>query len=193
MRHFTEDRRKYKELILLISKLAAPDPNFGSTHLNKLLFFSDFIAYLKFGHPISGETYIRENHGPVPKGVRAGFKSPVNELIREKRLRRDAEKVDGGPKRMTRYRPVALDEPDLSLFSSDELELVNQVVSSFFGWRAGKLSKYTHEFPLWTSVAINETIPYETAFISPDQRLNEEQTKRVQEWARKRGWLTGKS
>jgi hypothetical protein len=46
MRQFKEDRRQLKELILYISQQCAADPNYGSTHLYKTLFFADFLACL---------------------------------------------------------------------------------------------------------------------------------------------------
>jgi hypothetical protein len=94
---------------------------------------------------------------------------------------------------MKRITPVALRAPDLSVFSAEEIDLTKSVIDSFRGWRAGTLSKYTHEFVLWQSVPLNATIPYETIFISPHQRLNEAETKRAQAFARERGWLTGRS
>ncbi|HET6960154.1 MAG TPA: Panacea domain-containing protein, partial [Vicinamibacterales bacterium] len=91
MRQFTEDRRRLKELILYISQESASDPDYGWTALNKILFFSDFLAYAKFGKPITGTEYMREKHGPVPRPLRAGKQSPVQELTRAGDLRLDAK------------------------------------------------------------------------------------------------------
>jgi hypothetical protein len=192
MRHFEEDRRKLKELILYISQQCASDPNYGSTHLSKLLFFADFLAYAKFGNPITGAEYMRERHGPVPRPVKMGEQSPLRELIREGALRRDTAEFTA-VKKMTRVTPVALREPDMSLFSEQEIELVNQVIDSFRDWTAGKLSKYTHELPQWHAVPLDETIPYELVFVAQEQRMSEAETKHGLELAQRHGWPLSKS
>jgi len=190
MRHFTEDRRKLQELILYISQQCASDENYGSTILNKILFFADFLAYAKFGQPITGTEYIREEHGPVPRPIRDGYNNPVNELIRAGDMRRVEKPL---PRNMKLIIPVALRDPDLSVFSEQEIALAKSVIDSFRGWRAGRLSKYTHEFVAWQCVALNETIPYETIFISPDQQLSKREIEFGQEIARRRGWLRERS
>src|SRR5687767_13243323 len=78
MRRFPEDRRKLAELILYISQRFAADPSYGSTHLYKTLFFADFLAYAKFGQPITGDEYERERHGPVGRAVRGVRRELVN-------------------------------------------------------------------------------------------------------------------
>lgn len=184
MQQFTEDRRKLRELILFISREAASDPNYGSTHLNKFLFYADFLAYAKFGKPITGTEYYKEQRGPVPRAVRLGWKSPISELRRAGDLRLQETTLPRG----TRVTPVALREPDLSVFTSEELELVRMIVKGFEGWTAGAVSKGTHDLSNWHAANLHETIPYETVFISPDQRLTESRIKRGQELARQRGW-----
>lgn len=185
MRQFTEDRRKFKELILYISQQSESDPNYGSTLLNKLLFFADFLAYAKFGTPITGAEYMRELHGPVPRPVRTPVRV-LSEMVRAGELRLRQTPL---PRSMTLVTPIALRQPDMSMFSDEERDLVDAVIGSFKGWTAGKISKYTHEFVLWQSVALNETIPYETIFVSPNQRLTDREVRYGQEIARKRGWL----
>ena len=40
---------------------------FGITKLYKVLWFSDARAFMLYKEPITGETYIREKYGPMPK------------------------------------------------------------------------------------------------------------------------------
>ena len=48
----------------------APNPKLlGATKLNKILYYSDFEAYLQLGAPITGEAYVKQKHGPVPKHI----------------------------------------------------------------------------------------------------------------------------
>jgi hypothetical protein len=184
MRQFKEDRRKLKELILYISQQCASDPNYGSTHLYKTLFFADFLAYAKFGNPITGDEYKRELHGPVGRTVRRVRR----EMVSAGDLDEKETVVPNVPKKMTRRTPVALRQPDLSMFSEREIELVNNVINTFRGWLGGTVSKYTHELPQWHSVPIDETIPYELVFVAQEQRFTEAETKHGVELARRHGW-----
>lgn len=186
MRRFTEDRQKLKELILYISQQEKSDPEYGSTLLNKLLFFSDFLAYAKFGKPITGVEYMRELHGPVPRPVRVPS-VVLTEMMKAGELRLD--KIPQAFKGHERIKPVARRSPDMSAFSTQEIELVDYVLGQFRGWPAGKISRFTHQYVGWQSVALEETIPYETFFVARKQKLNDREIKKGQEIARRRGWL----
>src|ERR1700733_4521543 len=59
------NRSKFKELVLYLSQRSAGDEGFGAVKLNKLLYRSDFEAYRLLGRPITGETYIKQEFGPV--------------------------------------------------------------------------------------------------------------------------------
>ena len=61
-------REKLKELILHVSKKARLR-DLGSIKLNKVLWFSDITAYLHLGEPITGETYLKRQFGPVKVGA----------------------------------------------------------------------------------------------------------------------------
>jgi hypothetical protein len=192
MREFQEDRRKLKELILYISKKGESDPTYGSTLLNKALFFADFLAYAKFGNPITGALYIREKRGPVPRPMRAPS-VVLTEMKRAGELRLHETQIPLRGKVITRVTPIAQREPDLSVFSAQEIELVDQVTGTFHGWPAGAISKYTHELPQWHTVPLNETIPYELVFVAQDQRMSEAETNHGLELARRYGWPLSKS
>ena len=56
-------------MLLYVSQQCASDPEFGSTLLNKILFFADFIAYGKLGEPITSAVYVRDKRGPVPRDI----------------------------------------------------------------------------------------------------------------------------
>ena len=188
MRQFKEDRQKLKELILYISQECASDPNYGSTHLYKTLFFADFLAYAKFGNPITGAEYRREEHGPVGRTVRR----VRQEMVSAGELDEKETPVPNVPKKMTRKTPVARRQPNLSIFSEAEIELVNQVIKTFRGWLAGTVSKYTHELPQWHTVPLHETIPYELVFVAQDQRFTEAEIEHGLELARRHGWSLSK-
>ena len=64
------DWAKFKSAVHYICDKASSDPSvLGAIKLNKVLWYSDVINYLITGKPITGETYIKRQHGPVPKDI----------------------------------------------------------------------------------------------------------------------------
>jgi hypothetical protein len=62
---------KLQELILYIARRSEDVRHFGANKLNKLLFYTEFLAYSKTGRSITGATYERLEHGPAPRGLAA--------------------------------------------------------------------------------------------------------------------------
>jgi hypothetical protein len=52
---------------LLIATRSEGDEPFGAVKLNKLLFYADFFAYVKFGECITGQEYQKLAQGPAPR------------------------------------------------------------------------------------------------------------------------------
>ena len=91
---------KLRELILYICVACDADPYFGSTKLNKLLFFSDFAFFGATGRPISGAEYQKLENGPAPRIMK-----PLLDDMQERRELAIADRDrDGLPQK----RPVAL-------------------------------------------------------------------------------------
>ena len=57
---------KYRNAILFF---ASNVPNLGRVKLNKLLYFSDFDHFERYGEPVTGETYKNDELGPVPMHI----------------------------------------------------------------------------------------------------------------------------
>src|SRR5258708_40059688 len=69
-------------------------------------------------------------------------------------------------------RPLAIDEPDLTLFSGDQIAMVNDVIEAFWDRTGKAVSDLSHDLPCWQLAANGETIPYPTIFLS-DRLLSE--------------------
>lgn len=180
MLKFKQDKEKFKELILYICEKSATDPNFGATKLNKLLFLSDFWAYGNLGQPITGVEYMKLRYGPAPRPL-----VPVREEMQNNReLAIQETTLD--PK-MARKRPVNLRAANLTLFSAEEIALVDQILEWGKAANASDVSRYTHDWHGWIAAQEGETIPYETVFISDDP-LTPFEVARGKELASKYGW-----
>ena len=75
------DAQKFRELVLYVANKSADDPYIGATKLNKLLFFSDFLAYAVLGRPISGAVYEKQNHWPEPRELVNARQQLIEDLL----------------------------------------------------------------------------------------------------------------
>ena len=152
--------KKLKELVLYLASESADDESFGSTKLNKLLFLIDFQAYALWGSSISGAKYVRRKFGPVP------FELPIvrSELESEGKLKVESRQRFGKPQK----RVLALGNPDLSVFSKDEIELAKEIIKDLKEVNGTVLSDWTHKLRPWLDTEDGEEIPYYTVFILKD-------------------------
>lgn len=167
---------KFKELLLYVATRCETNPRFGATKLNKVLFYADFLAFARWGSPITGARYQRLQWGPAPRQLppmvqrlmRAGdaYIEPVG---RQKRL-------------------VAMRPPSLSCFTQVELDLVNEVIERLWNHTAVEVSDLSHEMVGWRAFATKEDIPYPTVFVSA-QAPTEDDIEWAQGIARERGLL----
>jgi hypothetical protein len=180
------DRGKFKELTLYLSResLARGDEGFGMVKLNKLLYRIDFEGFRLFGAPPTGETYEKQEYGPVARDL------PIilDELANEGRL--NWQVIPRGP--YERKVPTVRDEeeaqPDMSLFSEKERELIDGVLNELSAHDARSVSEWSHEESSgWQAAEIGQKIPYGTTFISTE-RLSDAQMKRAMQRSRDENW-----
>ena len=154
LKKFQFEREKFIELMLYFSKRGLDEGLvIGSTKLNKLLFFADFRSYARLGSPLTGARYQKLEWGPAPRAL-----LPIREELVEQGLVRFSDDEDWSqvlePQR----------EPDLSLFTSDELFIIDEVFEELRPLNAVAASDYSHEAsPGWNAANELEDIPYETA------------------------------
>lgn len=159
-RRSRENVPKFKELVLYVSQKCANDPRFGSVKLNKILYFSDFLAFAHYGEPITGMEYFKLQHGPAPRRL-----VPIREQMkRDGDLGIQALPIGSG----VEQRPVNLRAPDLSVFSAREIALVDAVIEFFSKHTGRTISDLSHRMSGWKAARLEETIPYETVFMSEE-------------------------
>jgi len=152
-----ENDAKLKELILFICQRSEGDGPFGATKLNKLLFFSDFLAYRKFGKSITGHSYQKLNNGPAPRAL-----VPIREQLEDEGAIALAKRDYHG---YTQKRVLALREADLQEFSAAEIALITELIDEYWGKTATHLSDLSHEFRGWQLAEDGEDIPYELMLV----------------------------
>ena len=162
---FETDMDKLKKLTHYICAKAPNPYQLGATKLNKILWRSDFGAYLHTGKPITGEVYIKHQFGPVPQHI--------NEILRELR---DVDKAIaiseasgysiymGEP--YTQRLFFSLTRPSLSGFTAEEISIVDDMIHLICTHHTARsISDASHDI-IWKNAEIGEEIPYHTAFVN---------------------------
>src|SRR6266851_4280968 len=152
------DEDKMRELVLHIASRSEGDVHFGAVKLNKLLFLADFIAYRKFGRPMTGAEYQKLDFGPAARPL----KPLLERMEHEKAIAEQVMERWGYPQRRT----VALREAILGKFSADEIALVDALIMNHRGRNARWMSDLSHTFVGWQLARLGETIPYSVALVS---------------------------
>lgn len=171
-----DDTYIMQQVILYMANKLADKPNFGETLLNKLLYFVDFDFYEWTGELMTGQEYIKQPFGPVPK--------KISTIL-------DAMEAQGSIKRISTQRHghvqkkvKAIAEPDMSVFEEiDKIsripdynyipytdlplakEFMDLIIEKFGDWTAQAVTKRSHEDePYKLSVNFWDTLEPALAF-----------------------------
>lgn len=152
-----DGKSRLRELILYISAKCSDDPTFGATKLNKILFFSDFAAYYRYGKPISGIEYQRLPNGPAPKQL-----MPVRTRMEKEG---DVAVQQTSFYNRSQHRCIPLRDPDLSGFTGSEIAVIDEIIHKLWGDTATEVSRVSHQ-RAWRIAKDMESIPYQAVFLS---------------------------
>lgn len=171
---------KLRELILYLADKCEHDTYFGATKLNKLLYFCDFWAFSSFGKAITDVEYQRLPQGPAPRRM----VPVIEEMEREGSIAVKKQLCYG--KEQTRV--IALRSADFSVFSAQEIALIDHVFQQFDGLTGANISEISHRSIGWRLAKDGETIPYSTAMIEEGELTADESSygSRLDGFARER-------
>jgi len=151
------DESKLTELIIYVSKQLFGKNRNGSVKLNKILFFSDTLAYKIHGEPITGVEYVRRRFGPAPRGIAA---------LQHKLSENGDIEVDISTG-LVRTQKVIFPKrpPNLALFNGSQIKLVDAVIEALSDMKTDDVSELSHGLDGWQVAHDGETIPYEAIFL----------------------------
>jgi hypothetical protein len=168
------DRNRLKILLHYVVWKAGDKDGFGATKLYKVLWFSDARAYMLQGEPITGETYIREKYGPLPRHAL----SVIDELRAEGIIRTSTDDYFG--KTIRRFH--SLRAPDKLSLNEREREIVDYWIEHIAEVHtADSISDQTHDYA-WEIAGLGEEIPYHAIFAT---RIRDPEGEEL-EWASRR-------
>ncbi len=166
------NRSKLKTLVHYISWKCEDPGVLGAIKLNKVLWVSDLRAYVRSGTPLTGERYVKRQYGPVSHSIVGIVDELENEgkIVVRRRQVYGYEKVD--------Y--IALEEPDISGFTSAEISLVDEAIDFVcHKHTARQISEKSHDV-IWHLAELGEEIPYHSMLAS----VLDEVTPEDVQWAR---------
>lgn len=163
------DAERFRRLALYIASRSVNDPAFGKTKLAKILFYSDFTAYLQLGQSITGAIYSKFPRGPFPKVMGDELEKIVS---CGQGILASTPYFGKGQERL-----VAVKDVDAGMFTGSEISIVEQVIEALRGQDASGVAALSHAEPAWQTVRDWEPIPYDLAFVSvepPNDRAVEQ-------------------
>lgn len=130
----------FDRLVSFVRKLA--DAGKNKTVLNKLMFYSDFLAYREHGRSISGLCYARLPYGPVPNEYNSlyGVLSAVKVIVIEPKAfgTFTSDVIKCGNRAVHTYS-----------FGEDEA-IIRYVCSKFGTYSSTRITEYSHREKAWT-------------------------------------------
>ncbi|MFA4137705.1 MULTISPECIES: type II TA system antitoxin MqsA family protein [unclassified Brevibacillus] len=135
---------KFNQMVLFFAEKERP----YKTKLNKLMYYADNYFYKLTHRSISGSRYVCHNYGPVPEKY---------ETLFENNPEVDWKEDDYGS-----Y-VVPTDHFNPRLFTAEELEMLNYVVSKFRHFTSTQIKDFSHWEKGWIETPHKEFIPYSFA------------------------------
>lgn len=126
-----------------------------NTKMNKLLFYTDFLNYKMYGMGISGLTYRAIQYGPVPLNW-ANLYGSLDDVCSD---------IVAFPEGYSGVKLCSDLEPDMSVFSQEEIKVMEKVCNQFKNITSNDISKLSHNEDAWIKyIGKSLAIDYTEAF-----------------------------
>lgn len=126
-----------------------------NTKMNKLLFYTDFLAYRKYGQAISGLEYRAIQFGPAPVRWDRVY-SLIDDISQE---------IVEFPSGNSGTKLCSTLSPDYNCFTAEELAILETVQNKFKNISAAEISELSHKENAWKKYhGTNQLIDFKEAF-----------------------------
>ncbi len=173
---------RVRQLILYVAQRCEGAKYFGAIKLNKIIWKADFDSYAKRMIPVTGREYRRRKFGPALREMPPIYR----EMIQDGAIKVERRDFGDG---IVEQRTIAVDKPDLRLFSDDDLTYVDRAIQHYWDKTGMETSDESHGVA-WRTRKDNDPMPYELAFLS-DEPLDLDHLMRIEGLIRDKGWISG--
>lgn len=164
---------KVKRMILYFADHT--DPNLlGKTKLMKLFYFTDFRHVKKYLTPITNDTYVNLEHGPVPSAIMNLVEAVENDTGDS--VLGDTISVierDGSNMKKVKARRH-FTEKDAEYFTKSEISVMQEVCEIFKESTGKQIEDASHNESAWLKTSLGEFIPYELGAQDNDSFVKKE-------------------
>jgi len=158
---------KFKALVHYIVATCGDPQRLGATRLNKICWYIDTLSFRVAGKPVSDETYVKRQHGPVPRSILHA----IRDLEREQKIHvREHQYLPGRKIRIF----VALRDADVTSFAPEELEIIDFVIKHVCSSHsAASNSELSHDI-IWDAANLGEEIPLTATLVAQPAELRDQ-------------------
>lgn len=144
-----------EKMINMILYIAEKTKGVFTTKLNKLLWYADFLNFKEYSISISGSNYVHLPLGPVPDDYEWIIAAAIDEGLDEEEIAFSSGYTG------TQYK--ALVPVDQSLFSKEEIRIIDFVIEHFKDYTGEKIKEKSHDEKAYKETVDNEKISYRYA------------------------------
>ncbi|MCX6712762.1 MAG: Panacea domain-containing protein [Candidatus Vogelbacteria bacterium] len=165
---------KLKAIILFFGNYT--DTKFlGKVKLMKLFYFLDFMHVKKYGSPVTYDSYINLEHGPIPSAIKNLIDTASDDIDNSMLADTLSFETPAGTK-MCRVVPSRkFTETDKKLFSQTEFDTLKSVCERFGDKNTKYIEDASHKEAPWRETSLLETIPYTLATLDDDCQVSKEE------------------
>lgn len=160
--------KKLKAILLFFGTYT--DPRFlGKVKLMKLFYFIDFEHVRRYGAPITYDTYVNLDHGPIPSTI-MNLVDSVEDDSENSKLADAISIIDGkgGLKKVIPSRKFQ--ERDKGYFTESELKIMHEIANRFASATMKEIEDASHKEAPWSSTNFLDKIPYSLAVDDEDEK-----------------------
>jgi len=137
------DEEAFEQVILYICSTVDNIRDLSLTKLHKILYYADREIYLETGKPLTGETYIKNDHGPFSTRLKSTLDSLEERGLLEQIQKRDRSSNLG---RYVQNCFVAKEPANVEIFSSSQVDLLNDIAQEIQKEHTSKtISETSHD------------------------------------------------
>lgn len=147
----------------------------GKVKLMKLFYFLDFMHLKTYGAPVTYDSYIKLNHGPIPSFIKNLVDDAADDI--DHSVLSDIIHFER-PASTKMYKILPnreFTEKDKEYFSETEFEILAKVCVRYGNDNTGKIEDASHKESAWRETSFLEKIPYSLAAQDPDSKVSKEE------------------